>query len=77
MDHPPLGRSYLVVVPSYDVSYALILLTGLYGFDYTADIDINPSSMGPIIWVWIGPTLGARNGPSAIGPQLFGSSAVV
>ena len=31
MDHPSLGRSYLVVVPSYDMSGALILLTGLYG----------------------------------------------
>ena len=31
MDHPPLGRSYLVVVPSYDMSGALILLTGHYG----------------------------------------------
>ena len=33
MDHPPLGRSYLVVVPSYDMSCALILLTGIYGWD--------------------------------------------
>ena len=41
MDHLPLGRSYLVVVPSYDMPCALILLTGLYG----CDIDINPSSM--------------------------------
>ena len=30
-DHPPFGRSYSVVVPSYDMSCALILLTGLYG----------------------------------------------
>ena len=58
MDHPPLGRTYLVVVPSYDMSYALILLTGLYGWDSMVDIDINPSSMGPMLWVWIGPTLG-------------------
>ena len=58
MDHPPLGRSYLVVVPSYDMSCALILLTGLYGWDSMVDIDINPSSMGPIFGVWIGPTLG-------------------
>ena len=92
MDHPPLGRSYLVVVPSYDMSCALILLTGLYGWDSMVDIDINPSSMGPIFGVWIGaglygwdsmvdidinPSSGSRNGPSAIGPQLFGSSAVV
>ena len=58
MDHPPLGRSYLVVVPSYDMSCALILLTGLYGWYSMVDIDINPSSMGPIFGVWIGPTLG-------------------
>ena len=31
MDHPPLGRSYLVVVPSYAMSRALIPLTGPYG----------------------------------------------
>ena len=30
MDHLPMGRSYFVVVPSYDKSCALILLTGLY-----------------------------------------------
>ena len=58
MDHPPLGRSYLVVVPSYDMSCVLILLTGLYGWDSMVDIDINPSSLGPIFGVWIGPTLG-------------------
>ena len=58
MDHPPLGRSYLVVVPSYEMSCALIFLTGLYGWDSMVDIDINPSSMGPIFGVWIGPTLG-------------------
>ena len=60
MDHPPLGFSCLVVVPSYDMSGALILLTGLYGWDSMAGIDINPSSMGPIYGVWIGPTLGVR-----------------
>ena len=58
MDHPPLGRSYLVVVPSNDMSCALILLTGLYGWDSMVEIDINPSSMGPIFGVWIEPTLG-------------------
>ena len=58
MDHPPLGRSYLVVVPSYDMSCALILLTWLYGWYSMVDIDINPSSMAPIFGVWIGPTLG-------------------
>ena len=58
MDHPPLGRSYLVVLPSYDMSCALILLTGLYGWYSIVDIDINPSSMGPIFGVWIGQTLG-------------------
>ena len=31
MDHPPSGRCYLVAVPSYDMTCALILLTGLYG----------------------------------------------
>ena len=58
MDHPPLGRSYLVVVPSYEMSCALILLTGLYGWDSMADIDINPSSMGPMFDVWLGLTIG-------------------
>ena len=57
MDHPPLGRSYLVG-PSFDISCDLILLIGLYVWDSMADIDINPSSMGPICGVWIGPTLG-------------------
>ena len=77
MDHPPLGRSYLVVVPLYYISCVLILLTGFYGWDSTADIDINPSSMGPIFVVRIGLTPGAQNGLSAIGPQLFGCSTVV
>ena len=58
MDHPLLGRSYLVVVPSYDMTCALIFLTGFYGLYFMADIDINPSSMGPIFEVWIGATLG-------------------
>ena len=58
MDHSPLGRDYLVVVPSYDMSCALILLTGPYGWDSMADNDIDASSMGPIFVVWIGPTLG-------------------
>ena len=58
MDHPPLGRSTLVVVPLYDMSCAFIVITGLYVWDSMADIDINPSSMGPIFGVWIGPTLG-------------------
>ena len=48
MDHPPLHRSYLIVVPSHDMSGALILLTGLLGLDSMAGTDINPSSMGPI-----------------------------
>ena len=77
MVHPPLDRSYLVVVLSYDISCALISLTGLYGWDFMADIDINPSSMGPIFGVCKGPILGFQNGPSAIGPQLFGRSAAV
>ena len=76
IDQSPLGRSYLVVVPSYDMSGALILLNGLYGWDSMAGIDINPSSMGPIFGVWIGPTLGVPNVPSAIGPRLFSSRLV-
>ena len=76
MDHPLLSRSFLVVVPLYDMSRVLILLNGLFGWYSMVDIDINPSSMGPIFGVWIGPPLGSRNGSSAIGPQLFGSSAV-
>ena len=58
MDHPPLRHSYMVVVPSYDMSCILFLLTGLNRCDFVADIDINPSSMGPIFGVWIAPTLG-------------------
>ena len=58
MDNPPSGRSYLVVVLSYDMSGALILLTGLYGWYSIRGIDTNPSSMGPIFGVWMGPTLG-------------------
>ena len=58
MDHPLLGRSYLLVVPSYEMQCALIILTGLNGWDSMADIDINPSPMGPLFDVWIGPTLG-------------------
>ena len=77
MDHPRLGRSYMEVMPSYDMSCALIRLTGLYERDSMADIHINPSSMSPKIGVWTGPTLGIRNGPYAFGPQLSRSSAVV
>ena len=51
MDHPSLGRSYLLEVPSFDMSCALIFLMGFYGIDFMADIDINPLSMGPIFWV--------------------------
>ena len=58
MDHPPLGRSYLVAVPLYDMSCALILLTGFYGWDSMVDVDINPSSNGQIFGVRIAPTLG-------------------
>ena len=67
MDHPPLGRSYVVVVPSYDMSCALILLTGLYGWDSMVDIDINPSSLGPIFGVWIDRPLGSRNDHPPLG----------
>ena len=77
IDHPPLGRCYLAEVPSYDMSSALFLLTGLYGWDSSAGIEMSPSWMGPIFRVWVGPTLGARKGSSAIGPQLFGRIAVV
>ena len=73
MDHSLLGRSYLVVVPSYDKSCALGFLTGLYGLDFMADIDVNPSSMSLIFGVWIGLILEVSKWPSAIGPQLFGS----
>ena len=31
MDHPSLDRSYLVEVPSKDMSLVLIILTGLFG----------------------------------------------
>ena len=77
MDHPPLGRSYLVVVPSYDMSCALILLTGLYGWDSMVDIDINPSSTGPIFGVWIGSTLGVPKWTIRHWAAANGSSAVV
>ena len=60
MNHPPLGRSYLVVVPSYDMSCVLIFLTGLYGWDSMANVNINPSLMGLIFGVWIGPNLGVQ-----------------
>ena len=40
------------------MSYALIFLTGLYGLDIMANIDINPTSMRPTFGVCKGPTLG-------------------
>ena len=55
--YPPLGRSYLVAVPSY-MSCVLIILTRIYGWHSRADIDIDLSSMGPIFVVLMGPTLG-------------------
>ena len=58
MDHPSLGRSNLVLMLSYDMSASLILLTGHYGCDSMANIDIKPSWMSPIFGVRIGPTLG-------------------
>ena len=58
MDHPPFGHIYLVLVSEYEMSGFLILLTGHYGCDSMAGIDINPSSMCPIFGVLIGPTLG-------------------
>ena len=54
-----MGRSYSVVVASYYMSCAIF--TGIYWWDSMADIDINPSSMGPMFGVCIGPTLGVRN----------------
>ena len=42
MDYTSFGRSYLKVVPSYDMACAPILLIGIYGWDSMADIDINP-----------------------------------
>ena len=77
IDHPSLGRSYLVIVPSYDMPCALIFLTGPYGLDFMADIDMNPSSMGQYLGCGLDRHLGSRIWPSAIGPQLFGSHAVV
>ena len=49
MDHPILVRNFLVEVPSYDVLCALISSAGVYGLDFLAGIDTNPSSKGPII----------------------------
>ena len=67
MDHPPLGRSYLVEVPSYHMSCAFILLTWLDGWYSTADIDINRSSIGPIFGLWKDRPLGSRNGLPSLG----------
>ena len=53
MEHPPLGRSYLVEVPMYEMSGGLIILTGLYGRDSMALFYINPSLIGPMFGVWI------------------------
>ena len=58
MDHPPLVRSYLVVAPSVDMSYGFILLTWQDGWDLMSDIDIDPSSKGPLFGVWIGQNIG-------------------
>ena len=58
MDHPPLDHSCLVVVPSYDMTFALMFLMGFYGLYFMADIDINPTSICPIFGVWIGLALG-------------------
>ena len=57
MDHLPLGCSYLEEGPSYDILRVLILLTDPYAWDSMTDIDINPSSISPIFWVSMGPTL--------------------
>ena len=50
MDHPPLGRNNMVEVPSYDMSGSLILLTGHFGSDSMANIDINTSWMSLNNW---------------------------
>ena len=60
--HPLLGRSYVAVVLSYNMLCALAFLSGFYGLDFMFDIDINPSSMGLIFGMWIGPTLGVPKG---------------
>ena len=60
MDHPPLVPSYLVEVPLYAMLCVWIHITALYGWDSVADIDINPSSMGQIFGMCIGPTLGVQ-----------------
>ena len=61
MDHLALGYSYLVEVQLYDILRVLILLTDPYAWDsltdILTDIDINPSSIGPIFWVSMGPIL--------------------
>ena len=49
--------SYMVVGPSYVMSCVLNFETGPYWLHVMADIDINPSSMGPIFRAWIGPTM--------------------
>ena len=48
-----------------------------YGWDSISDIDIIPSSMGPIFRGGKDKPLSSQNGPSAIGSQLFGNSAVL
>ena len=50
MYHPPLGRSYFVVVPSYDMSCALILLTWLYGWDLNGRYWYQSFINGSNIW---------------------------
>ena len=62
MHNPPLGRSYLVVVPSYDMTSVLIFVTGLFGLDFMADTNINPSSMGSIF--------GGVDGTDHLGPKM-------
>ena len=77
MDHPPLGHSDFIVMPSYVMSCGLILLTGPNGWDLMSDIDRNHASMCPIMGMWIEQTLGNQKWAPTIGPQLFGSSAVI
>ena len=93
MDHPPLGRSYLVVVPSYDMSCALMSMGKISWHWYQSFIDGSKRDEmdHPPIWVrfhgwcWYQSFIDGSNiwgvdrtdPSSAIGPQLFGSSTVV
>ena len=77
MDHPPLGRSYLVEVPSDYMWGALISLNWILWMRFHGWYWYQSFIDGSNIWgCGKDRPLGSRNGPSAIGPQLLGSSAV-